>query len=68
MQETYNLLSFWLGDWKRRLENPRKLIFERSFVNVARAAAFSLEENYRADPTKKFSAARKVGGANYSNF
>lgn len=62
MQETYNLLSFWLDDWKRRLEVPRELIFERSFVNVARAAAFSLEENYRADPTKKIQRSAKGWG------
>lgn len=62
MQETYNLLAFWLDDWKRRLENPRELIFERSFVNVARAAAFSLEENYRAAPTKKIQRSAKGWG------
>ena len=62
MQETYNLLSFWLDDWKRRLETPRELIFERSFVNVARAAAFSLEENYHTAPTKKIQRSAKGWG------
>lgn len=62
MQEIYNLLSFWLDDWKRRLETPREMIFERSFVNVARAAAFSLEENYRTAPTKKIQRSAKGWG------
>ena len=53
MQETYNLLSFWLDSWKKQIENPRELIFERSFVNVARAAAFAYEKQYRSNPTIK---------------
>lgn len=53
MKDTHQLLSFWLEKWKRQVEKPRELIFARSFVNTARAAAFSLEKDYRAVPPKK---------------
>lgn len=65
MQNLYDLLSIWLDNWKRRLESLRELIFERSFVNVARAAAFSLEENHRAEPTKKIQRSAKGWDAIY---
>lgn len=53
MKDTLNLLTFWLDAWKKQLEKPRQLIFERSFVNIARVAAAALEDTYRTDPTKK---------------
>ncbi len=62
MNDSYYLLSFWLDDWKKRLETPRQLVFARSFVNVARTAAFSLEDVYRTDPTKKIQRSAKGWG------
>lgn len=58
MKNTGSLIRFWLEDWQRRFgtfkeDEIRELIFQRSFINIARATTVELDSHYRDKPSEK---------------
>lgn len=64
MTETYYLISSWLENWKRKFglsekDSLRNLLFEKSFINIARAATVALENLYLTKPENKIQKNQK---------